>query len=213
MPNSSAPYIHSGDPAYAPPVLRAPSPSSSIGTDYGPDETTPEEARMTEVDFLRQLKLADSRNEEHLASQEPLLPKPKDAQHESFIMLAVMKNLRKAVQKLQDDELFEQRILRGSLVTGQEQVASGDIDSIMRSMMNLSPSVPSAPSTAAATNPPPTPSNGGPTAADLSFGEPISMGPPPLPGAPFFNLGSDMNPMTSTPGRRSTRLKLNTRKP
>ena len=44
MPQASTPYVHSGDAAYGGPVLRAPSPSSSIGTDYGEDETPAEDA-------------------------------------------------------------------------------------------------------------------------------------------------------------------------
>ena len=78
-----APYIHSGDPAYAPPVLRAPSPSSSIGTDYPGDESTQAEEFMTERDFVQRLKLDDPREDEAAANRDPLLPKPKDAQQEA----------------------------------------------------------------------------------------------------------------------------------
>lgn len=87
MPQSSAPYIHSGDPAYAPPLLRAPSPSSSIGTDYGPDETTPEEKQKSQSEFVKaiqdRLRLNDARPEETAANSDPLLPKPKDAHEEA----------------------------------------------------------------------------------------------------------------------------------
>lgn len=139
--------------------------------------------------------------------------------------MGVVNLLRKAVQRLQDDEIFEQRILRGSLVTEQEQPYSGDIDSIMRSMMNLtsntsSTSAPHTNTPGTTMQPPFTPINGdlGLADADLSFDPPLippitSMGPPPLPT--FLDLGpnTDMNPMTSTPGRRSTRLRTNTRRP
>lgn len=141
--------------------------------------------------------------------------------------MAVLELLRSAVKRVKDDELFEQRLMRGSLaITDQRQAPSGDIDSIMRSMMNLSPSsAANEPSSSDARNdpqPPYTPimMNGGlPSAADLSFDPPSfppiePMGPPPLPA--FLDLGpnTDMNPMmTSTPGRRSTRLRTNTRRP
>ncbi len=78
-----APYIHSGDPAYAPPVLRAPSPSSSIGTEYPPDESTQAEEFMTEEDFVKKLKLNHPWITEAWSWRDPLLPKPKDAAQEA----------------------------------------------------------------------------------------------------------------------------------
>lgn len=91
MPQNSATYIHSGDSAYAPPVLRAPSPSSSIGTDYGPDETTPEEASMSNFALMHsinhRLRLNEPSAEELKAERDPLLPKPRDAQHEQRELL------------------------------------------------------------------------------------------------------------------------------
>jgi hypothetical protein len=85
MPHYSAPYIHSGDPAYAPPVLRAPSPSSSIGTEYEQDATTFEEYTLEEEDILQKLRLAEARDEEHIANQDPLLPKPGNPEEETRV--------------------------------------------------------------------------------------------------------------------------------
>lgn len=92
MPQIGAPYIHSGDPAYAPPLLRAPSPSSSIGTDYGPDETSYEDAHKSQNQFVNdiqaRLKLNEPRMEEAQANRDPLLPKPKDPQEEQGALCA-----------------------------------------------------------------------------------------------------------------------------
>ncbi|EKM51543.1 uncharacterized protein PHACADRAFT_261747 [Phanerochaete carnosa HHB-10118-sp] len=86
MPGYSVPYVHSGDPGYAPPVLRAPSPTDSIGTDYGPDETTPDEERLSDAEFAKicqqRLRLGDMRREEREAEADPLLQKPKNPDEE-----------------------------------------------------------------------------------------------------------------------------------
>ena len=68
-------HIHTGDPPYAPPLLRAASPSSSIGTEYDDDTTTFEEyERITHnLDSL----LKRPREEEELAIKDPLLHRPK----------------------------------------------------------------------------------------------------------------------------------------
>lgn len=54
----------------------------------------------------------------------------------------VMKRLRDRVKQLEDDELFEQMLLRGTQV-GLEQPSSDDIDGIMRSLMSTSVAPPS----------------------------------------------------------------------
>lgn len=86
MPGYSVPFVHSGDPGYAPPVLRAPSPTDSIGTDYGPDETSPDEDSLSDAEFARmcqqRLGLGDMRPDEMKSNFDPLLPKPKDEDEE-----------------------------------------------------------------------------------------------------------------------------------
>ena len=93
MPGYSVPYVHSGDPGYAPPVLRAPSPTDSIGTDYGPDETSAEDVLCAEDDFAARVEeaLGLRRSTHTWADAGPpkpvLLPKtkdPKEEQRESF---------------------------------------------------------------------------------------------------------------------------------
>ena len=90
MPHYSAPYIHSGDPAYAPPVLRAPSPSSSIGTEYEQDATTIEEYHLSEHELLEKLKLTESRDEELVANQDPLLTRPVNPEEEARVYLSAL---------------------------------------------------------------------------------------------------------------------------
>jgi hypothetical protein len=46
-----------------------------------------------------------------------------------------MRNLRQKVHELEEDELFERTLLRGSQAGLEPQPSSGDIDVIMRSMM------------------------------------------------------------------------------
>ena len=55
----------------------------------------------------------------------------------------IMQNLRAQMKKLQDNELFEQAILRGSQVGQDSLTPTGDIDAIMQSM--LEPDHPSGP--------------------------------------------------------------------
>lgn len=72
------PYIvHPTDLQYVPTIMRAPSPSSTIGTDYGPDETTMVDSELSERDFERKCEelvgLYRPRPEEEEANREPLL--------------------------------------------------------------------------------------------------------------------------------------------
>lgn len=129
-----------------------------------------------------------------------------------------MESLRSEVATLRHTELFEQAILRGSLITEQQETSAGDIDSIMQSMMGLSPTDPSAasfiPAAVSPMQPPPVPKFEPFSAVDPSFGE--SLGTPPFSSTPFFKRGAgfDTSPLAaSTPGRRSTRLKVKTRRP
>lgn len=47
----------------------------------------------------------------------------------------ILRSLRYQVHLLEDDELFEQTLLRGSQAALSAQPESGDIDALMRSMM------------------------------------------------------------------------------
>ena len=63
--------VHHGDLPYSNPVLRSASPSGSINTEYGPDETTVEEWALSDEEFHRrveaQLRLNQPRDAEHAA--------------------------------------------------------------------------------------------------------------------------------------------------
>ena len=125
------------------------------------------------------------------------------------MFIGVMANLRRQVQLLEENYLFEQTIIRGSLVTEQQTPPSNDIDSIMRSMMNLS----SNPANDPPVNPPSERSNGVGVhnVADLTV-EPTSFA---HPTTPLFRMPATME-TGETPGvlgRRSTRLKIKPRRP
>ena len=78
----SQPYIvHPTDLQYAPTIMRAPSPSSTIGTDYSPDQTTMVDNELSDSDFARKCEeaigLNNPRAEEDEANRDPLvLPRP-----------------------------------------------------------------------------------------------------------------------------------------
>jgi hypothetical protein len=55
----------------------------------------------------------------------------------------VMQKLRGEIKKLQDNELFEQALLKGSQVGLDSLIPTGDIDTILQSM--LEPDYPSGP--------------------------------------------------------------------
>ena len=56
-----------------------------------------------------------------------------------------MQNLRAEMKKLQDNELFEQAILKGSQVGRDSLTPTGDIDAIMQSMLEPDRDRPSGP--------------------------------------------------------------------
>ena len=77
----TAHHINLADPAYSPSLVRPASPSSSIGTDYGDDETTQDEWAMSAKAFAKEcedrIKLTLPRPEEEEANKEILLKRPK----------------------------------------------------------------------------------------------------------------------------------------
>ena len=78
----SQPYIvHPTDFQYAPTIMRAPSPSSSIGTEYGQDDTNMVDLELSEREFARKCEetigLGKPRPEEEEANRDPLVhPRP-----------------------------------------------------------------------------------------------------------------------------------------
>jgi hypothetical protein len=150
--------IHPGDPAYAPPLIRPPSPASSIGTAYGEDETDAAHAALSarEFDALVQARLALGRpsDAEQAALRGVLLQKPKDAESERRQYAAVMGHLRRAVAALREDERFERQLYPlapsdGSVPpprANEAEQASGDVDAILAGMLAAAPApVPTPP--------------------------------------------------------------------
>ncbi|TCD70169.1 hypothetical protein EIP91_004639 [Steccherinum ochraceum] len=187
-------HIFAGDAVYAPPVLRAPSPSSSIGTDYGPDETSIADLEMSPEDFKlmveAELALNQPRPEETLACAEPLLPKPAGPLAERTLFLQVMQNLRAQVKKLQEDEIFERTLYHGFNAPEEQQPTSNDIDAIMRSMMGEP-----ATSSRVATEPPGSP---------LPILSPV---PSNASAAGAFTIGSNSDTSTTSASKRPTKTR------
>ena len=80
-------HVHPGDLPYATPVLRAASPSGSINTEYGPDETSQSDLDLSPEEFEEKVAMSLGLHEqrEHEISAESkslLLPKPKSAAEE-----------------------------------------------------------------------------------------------------------------------------------
>ncbi|KAF9445383.1 hypothetical protein P691DRAFT_611101, partial [Macrolepiota fuliginosa MF-IS2] len=139
-------------PEYAPPVLRAPSPASSVGTTYGPDQTSlsDSEHQISQVAFerkwLAKLDLDKPRKEEEEANESPLIPRTKNKEEEDVMVEKILKNLRTRIQQLEEGELFEQTLLRGSQVGLEARPSTNDIDVLMKSMMGTSMSLAEGPS-------------------------------------------------------------------
>ena len=84
MPTTHA--VHSADAPYAPPVIRQASPSNSIGTDYGPDETSESDRDLNSTEFAKkvedQLGIRLERQDETEANRNVLLPRPTNSAEE-----------------------------------------------------------------------------------------------------------------------------------
>lgn len=148
------------DPTYAPALVPAPSPTSSIGSRLPDDETDPDDARLTQEEFdakcWKALRIDEPTTEEMYAIRRPVYhaghkvdPEQAGRFAESVtrnvsnltllsaakLVPAIMQNLRTHMKKLQDNELFEQAILKGSQVGQDSLTPTGDIDAIMQSML------------------------------------------------------------------------------
>ncbi|PCH40292.1 hypothetical protein WOLCODRAFT_143017 [Wolfiporia cocos MD-104 SS10] len=139
-------FIHAGGPQYAPPLLRAPSPASSIGTEYAEDLTDLVDRELSQEELQmkceEKIGLHQPRMDEMAAAGDILLrPRPRNTAAEIELHKDVMRHLRERVKQLEEDELFEQTMLRGTQI-GQEQLpTSDDVDVIMKSLMEMGPSL------------------------------------------------------------------------
>ncbi|KAH8104999.1 hypothetical protein DFH11DRAFT_1692087 [Phellopilus nigrolimitatus] len=146
----SARHTHTVDPVYAPPVLRAPSPTETISTEYGQDETSIADMTLSDEDFARRVEEEIGLRRTKWSDAGPIkpiiLPRSKDPREEQMIFERVMANLRAEVKKLEEEELFESVTLKKNSPTFHQQPVSRDLDAIMRGMMisppNAAPNTP-----------------------------------------------------------------------
>ncbi|KAF7348287.1 hypothetical protein MSAN_01782400 [Mycena sanguinolenta] len=127
------------NPEYADPVIREPSPASSVGTVYGLDQTTLSDDELDQWAFERKweekLGLRRITKEEEMAERDPLLPRPSTATDERAQFDQTLRNLRMKVEELEESELYEQTMLRGSQAAVEEETVPKDIDLLMLSLM------------------------------------------------------------------------------
>ncbi|KAJ7778384.1 hypothetical protein B0H16DRAFT_1503321 [Mycena metata] len=143
------------NPEYADPVIREPSPASSVGSVYGPDQTasSDSESQIDQPAFERKwadrLDLRRATREEELADADPLFPRPSTAMEERVLSERIVRNLRMKVEELEENELFERTMLRGSQAGLEEQTIPRDVDALIRGMMASGPSAANADATIA----------------------------------------------------------------
>ncbi|KAF5318191.1 hypothetical protein D9619_012152 [Psilocybe cf. subviscida] len=207
---------------YADPVLRPPSPASSVGTAYEPDQTShsDSEFQLSQPAFERKVKekieLDRPRPEELEADKDPLImvegangqpvwvnSKKLEPEEEKRLYTQAMHNLRLEVAKLREDEIFDQILLRGSRAALEVQPSTDDIDELMRSMMGTGLTTGTGPHLGKVAAPPP------PAKAIATTGPGITNGPWNNFGQPPESERRDlsMDNMLSgtTVGKRSSR--------
>ncbi|KAI0826840.1 hypothetical protein BC628DRAFT_1372064 [Trametes gibbosa] len=139
--------VHPADLPYVPTIMRAPSPSSTIGTDYGQDDTDFADAELSENEFVRKCEemagINRPRPEEDEANRDPLVhPRPLrqklTPQEEREMSEHIMANLRMAVIQLEEEELFEQTMVKDASVALDDPTPSSDnLDDIIRSLIDV----------------------------------------------------------------------------
>ncbi|KAG6848666.1 hypothetical protein H0H93_015037 [Arthromyces matolae] len=127
---------------YATPVIRSASPASTIGTIYPEDQTSfsDSEEAMSQSVFeskcIARIGLDIPRPEEMEADNDPILPRhPPGSVEEQHLFRSVYSRLSAAVRDLEDNEIFEETLLRGSQAAQEILPTTDDIDVLMRSMM------------------------------------------------------------------------------
>ncbi|KAF8651952.1 hypothetical protein AX16_004595 [Volvariella volvacea WC 439] len=162
MPPSHLHHHHPHHTEYAPPVIHPPSsPTSSLsstfsythhhhylGHNHDPDRTCDSECdsdtELSQFQFEKKceerLGLTRPKLEEELAMSimNPLLPKVTDEEERQDLFEAIMKNLRSQIEQIEENELFEQRLLQGSQIGLEPLPSTHDIDAILKSMMGPS---------------------------------------------------------------------------
>ncbi|KAJ7914830.1 hypothetical protein B0H13DRAFT_1611156, partial [Mycena leptocephala] len=131
------------EPEYADPVIREPSPASSVGTVYGPDQTASSELDQPTFERKWEDRLTYAvppgmRNSPTQTLYFPVRRPPWKSVASLFIFKSGPAELRAKVDELEENELFEQTMLRGSQASLEEETIPKDIDSLMLSMMGPS---------------------------------------------------------------------------
>ncbi|KAJ3517922.1 hypothetical protein NMY22_g13857 [Coprinellus aureogranulatus] len=97
---------------------------------------------MSEKEFARfceeKIKLNHPRPEEERAQREPLIRDPargKGGDAEHALYERIVASLRAEIKRLEDEEIFERALRKGSQIGLEQQPPTSDIDKIMRSMM------------------------------------------------------------------------------
>ncbi|KAH9480810.1 hypothetical protein JR316_0007410 [Psilocybe cubensis] len=170
LPLPSGPHpTHVHHTPYADPVVRPPSPASSVGTTYPADQTSfsDSEAQISQPAFERkhmmEIELHLPRKEEMRADKDPLvdlnalLPmsmgggavggrpvrlgeRKLDPSEERVLVDKILSSLRSEIAKLEEDSQFEEILRRGSKAALEEQPSTNNVDLLMRSMMAMGPS-------------------------------------------------------------------------
>lgn len=140
MPHTQ--QIHAGDPAYASPVIRPPSPASSLGTAYGPDDTSLSDSGLSqdvfEQKWIANLGLDEPKHDEVHNSKDPLIIYPSDPQEQKLLFEEILRGFRQRVQQLEEDEIFQQAVINGSQI-GKEQLPSADnVENLIQNMIGAS---------------------------------------------------------------------------
>ncbi|KAJ2926307.1 hypothetical protein H1R20_g10787, partial [Candolleomyces eurysporus] len=180
-----------GTTVYAPPVTcRAPSPASSIGTLYDDDATSDTELDMKQSEFERfceeKIKLRHPRPEEERADKDVLITdkaRGQGGEAEQALFERILANLRAEMKRLDEEEIYERAMMKGSQIGLEYQAPTTDIDRIMRSMMSpgftLTPS--SSQHQAGLSGVPTTPTKTSPT--------PLPRSTAPIANGPWNNYG------------------------
>ncbi|KAH7876109.1 uncharacterized protein C8R40DRAFT_1145934 [Lentinula edodes] len=127
---------------YAPPDVRSPSPTSSVGSSHPEDQTSlsDSEGMLSQPQFEQKwesrIGLGQPSHRELDAMKDPLIARPTPgSEEEKMAFERILRNLRHEVNLLHENEMFEQTILRGSKAAAGTPVYTRDIDAIMNSMM------------------------------------------------------------------------------
>ena len=110
----------------------------------------------------------------------------------------IVANLRAEIKRLEEEEIFERALMKGSQIGLEEQAPTTDIDKIMRSMMGpgFSITTPGQPSTSSTSTQPTQP------AVTLgpwnNHGKPASLKPGPFPPISLAQMTASANISTSS---------------